>query len=224
MYRGRCGERSRRDDVQSAVGNALRLGKIGFDAVKHPLLCPDVSGPPRLDLDDYVYLPRSWVDTKGNGIKGPMMTPVVSPLIDTSGDSEVNEQDVPAVISIADGNRLTAVQGDSGAEIFRVTDPLYRLGAGEEFSQIPVGDIEGDLLPEIMTVPRVDGKLIAFENDGTLKWFGGPVPGFQYGGPALADMDQDGMTEVMACATRRLLSTTCSCNGCGSSSAKATMW
>ena len=58
-----CPERSRRDDVQSAVIDALRLGTIGFDAVKHLLLCPDISGPPRLDLDDYPYLPRARVDT-----------------------------------------------------------------------------------------------------------------------------------------------------------------
>ena len=62
-----CPERSRRDDVQSAVIDALRLGTIGFDAVKHLLLCPDISGPPRLDLYDYPYLPRARVDTTSAG-------------------------------------------------------------------------------------------------------------------------------------------------------------
>ena len=50
-------------EVCGAVIDALRLGTVGFDAVKHLLLCPDVSGPPRLDLDDYPYLPRARVDT-----------------------------------------------------------------------------------------------------------------------------------------------------------------
>ena len=58
-----CPERSRRVEVCGAVIDALRLGTIGFDAVKHLLLCPDISGPPRLDLDDYPYLPRARVDT-----------------------------------------------------------------------------------------------------------------------------------------------------------------
>ena len=58
-----CPERSRRVAVSGAVIDALRLGTIGFDAVKHLLLCPDISGPPRLDLDDYPYLPRARVDT-----------------------------------------------------------------------------------------------------------------------------------------------------------------
>ena len=51
------------DDVQSAVNDALRLGTIGFDAVKHLLLCRVERRPPRLDLDDYPYLPRARVDT-----------------------------------------------------------------------------------------------------------------------------------------------------------------
>jgi len=52
-----------RDDVKSAVIDALRLGTIGFDAVKHLLLCRIERRPPRLDLDDYPYLPRARVDT-----------------------------------------------------------------------------------------------------------------------------------------------------------------
>jgi len=51
------------DDVQAAVMDALRLGTIGFDAVKHLLLCRIERRPPRLDLDDYPYLPRARVDT-----------------------------------------------------------------------------------------------------------------------------------------------------------------
>ena len=58
-----CPERSRRVDVHSAVMDALRLGTIGFDAVKHLLLCRIERRPPRLDLDDYPYLPKARVDT-----------------------------------------------------------------------------------------------------------------------------------------------------------------
>jgi hypothetical protein len=50
-------------DVYSAVMDALRLGTIGFDAVKHLLLCRIERRPPRLDLDDYPYLPSARVDT-----------------------------------------------------------------------------------------------------------------------------------------------------------------
>jgi len=39
------------------------LGAIGFDAVKHLVLCQVDKHPPRLDLDVYPYLPRANVAT-----------------------------------------------------------------------------------------------------------------------------------------------------------------
>ena len=51
------------DDVHGAVKQALDLGAIGYDAVKHLLLCRIERRPPRLDLDIYPYLPRAQVET-----------------------------------------------------------------------------------------------------------------------------------------------------------------
>lgn len=50
-------------DVHAGVRDALRLGAIGFDAVKHLVLCRIECRPPRLDLEVYPYLPRARVDT-----------------------------------------------------------------------------------------------------------------------------------------------------------------
>ncbi len=50
-------------DLQGAVREALRLGAIGYDAVKHLLLCRIERRPPKLDLDIYPYLPRANVAT-----------------------------------------------------------------------------------------------------------------------------------------------------------------
>ena len=46
------------EEVQSAVKDALRLGALSFDAVKHLVLCRLGGRPPRLDLELYPYLPR----------------------------------------------------------------------------------------------------------------------------------------------------------------------
>ncbi len=51
--------------VEGAVGDALKLGAIGFDAVKHLVLCRIERRPPRLDL--YPYLPRATVATTSAG-------------------------------------------------------------------------------------------------------------------------------------------------------------
>ncbi len=51
------------DHVHGAVRQALDLGAIGYDAVKHLVLCRVERRPPRLDLDFYPYLPRARVET-----------------------------------------------------------------------------------------------------------------------------------------------------------------
>ena len=50
-------------EVQSAVKDAIRLGAISFDAVKHLVLCRLEGRPPRLELELYPYLPRARVNT-----------------------------------------------------------------------------------------------------------------------------------------------------------------
>ena len=56
-------ETFRLKDVEAAARDALRLGAIGFDAVKHLMLCRIKRRPPRLNLDVYPYLPKAMVAT-----------------------------------------------------------------------------------------------------------------------------------------------------------------
>ena len=49
--------------VEGAVADALRLGAIGYDAVKHLTLCRIERRLPRLDLTAYPYLPAITVET-----------------------------------------------------------------------------------------------------------------------------------------------------------------
>jgi hypothetical protein len=51
------------EDVHGAVKQALELGAIGYDAVKHLVLCRIEWRAPRLDLDVYPYLPKARVET-----------------------------------------------------------------------------------------------------------------------------------------------------------------
>jgi hypothetical protein len=56
-------ETFRLEDVHAAVRAALKLGAIGYDAVKHLVLCRIERRPPKLDLAAYPYLPRVAVAT-----------------------------------------------------------------------------------------------------------------------------------------------------------------
>jgi len=53
----------RPEDVLAGVRDAIARGVIGFDAVKHLVLCRIERRPPRLDLTVYPYLPRASVAT-----------------------------------------------------------------------------------------------------------------------------------------------------------------
>ena len=46
-------------DLHMAVKTALKMGAVGFDAIKHLVLCQVEKRPPKLDLDVYPYLPRA---------------------------------------------------------------------------------------------------------------------------------------------------------------------
>ncbi|MGB9107085.1 MAG: IS21 family transposase [Telluria sp.] len=51
------------EEVTAAVADALRLGTISFDAVRHLVLCRIERRPPRLDLDQWPHLPLATVKT-----------------------------------------------------------------------------------------------------------------------------------------------------------------
>jgi len=51
------------EEVKAAVEDALRMGTISFDAVRHLLLCRIERRPPRLDLANWPHLPLARVRT-----------------------------------------------------------------------------------------------------------------------------------------------------------------
>jgi hypothetical protein len=50
-------------EVTHAIEDALMLGAISFDAVRHLLLCRIERRPPRLDMENYPHLPLAQVRT-----------------------------------------------------------------------------------------------------------------------------------------------------------------
>ena len=56
-------ERFEIEVLHLAIRDALQMGAISFDAIKHLLLCRVERCPPRLDLDVYSFLPRTNIAT-----------------------------------------------------------------------------------------------------------------------------------------------------------------
>jgi transposase len=56
-------ETFRIEEVTAAVGDAIARGAVGFDAIKHLVLCRIERRPPRLNMAVYPYLPKATVAT-----------------------------------------------------------------------------------------------------------------------------------------------------------------
>ena len=66
------------EDVLAGIQSAIARGVIGFDAVKHLMLCRIERRPPRLDLTVYPYLPRATVATTSARTYMGLLTGVAS--------------------------------------------------------------------------------------------------------------------------------------------------
>lgn len=89
---------------------------------------------------------------------------------------------------------LRALAGNTGAELFTVTDPGLMVNAT---SSIATGDIDGDGRVEIVATDASGSRLIAFNSDGTFKWRSATLEAINWGAPALADLDGDGQSEIV---------------------------
>lgn len=130
-----------------------------------------------------------------------MMTPAVA---------DINSDGIPDVVfstwgtNYASGGLLRAIDGSNGNPLWTVTDVRYEV-AGQ--SGIAIGDIDGDGKMEIIAAEESDrldtsDRLIAFEHDGTFKWRSPIIPGgVGWGSASLADLDHDGVPEVVIGST-----------------------
>jgi len=71
-------ETFRCDDLVAGIKDAIARSAIGFDAVKHLVLCRIERRPPRLDLTVYPYLPRATVATTSARTYMDLLTGVTS--------------------------------------------------------------------------------------------------------------------------------------------------
>ena len=71
-------ERFKMEELHGSIKDALRMGAISFDAVKHLVLCRVEHRPPRLDLDTYPFLPRMNVATTSASAYMSLLTGVPS--------------------------------------------------------------------------------------------------------------------------------------------------
>ncbi len=167
-----------------------------------------------------------WKWHDGSWVTSP---PVIAPLIDTNGDSKIDEKDDPYIIFVTYygwySDALHAVNGRTGVELFTIhsvtNDTSPSNIAFTSDAHIAVGDINNDGIPEIVIPKYINGGsqsgLLAFKNDGTLLWDNTDIvtawnqaqswPPRYYASIhpssslSIADLDGDGKPEIIAGGT-----------------------
>lgn len=125
-----------------------------------------------------------------------MSTPAIGNLNDDNGDGAINENDIPDVVftSFSGGaytspGALTAISGDGSGTLWSVLPGIYA-SAG-----VALGDLDADGVPEVCT-GGTQYAVVCVDNTGALKWAAGSEVSY-VGGPAIADLDGNGMAEVI---------------------------
>jgi hypothetical protein len=150
-----------------------------------------------------------WVWNGGaGGETSCITTALVANLTDDDGNGTIDLCDIPDVVVVAAVQHFSTpgyvflLDGETGTEHMRFDTPVV------DHVTPALGDIDDDGIPEIIAVTYPEGRLVAFEHDGVVKWTGNTVwedglPGigfgdWAYGSVQLADVDTDGDVEIIA--------------------------
>ncbi len=128
-----------------------------------------------------------------------IVTPLVANFTDDNNDGVIDLCDIPDILIVATPElanpqppgRIYLLDGATGSVHYKIEDNV------SDSVTPAIGDIDGDGLVEIVTLSD-QGTLVAYEHDGTPKWSGFKVPGYNGigGAIALGDVDNDGDVEI----------------------------
>ncbi|MFK7930546.1 MAG: hypothetical protein AB8H79_20330 [Myxococcota bacterium] len=120
-----------------------------------------------------------------------VVMPAVANLTDDNGDGQIDAQDTPDVVITAfNTGDVVALSGDGAGELWRA--PGFRRDSG-----LAIGDVDADGLPDVVGV-SIDNRVRALTHDGQDLWTSDDTFSFLYPVTTLADLQGDGIPEVIA--------------------------
>lgn len=180
-----------------------------------PSVCPDGTDPgdPPSCVTECKYYPPTGVFTPelkyawgdpADPTNNVMMSPVVIQLDDDNCDDVIDEKDIPEIVFFTfDGGDYNNGSGTSatlhaisiveGAIVEKLSVKTTGASADHPGRSIAAGDIDGDGANEIVVCTK-DARTRAYEADGSIQWLSDARQCLM---PSIADLDQDGMPEII---------------------------
>lgn len=180
-----------------------------------PPVCPDgmEPGDPPTCVTSCEYIPPANVFTPelkygwgdpASVTDNVMMSPVVIQLDDDNCDMIVDEKDIPEIVFFTFDNNdynngsgtsstLHAISIVEGQVVEKFAVGTDGASADAPGRSIAAGDVDADGSNDIVVCTK-DGRLRAYNVDGTIKWLSPARACFM---PSIADLDQDGTPEVI---------------------------
>ncbi len=205
------------EDDGDGAGAGCPAGAAAPDGrcMPRPPFCPDGTEPgdPPSCVTSCEYHPEiadfapelkyAWGDPD-DPTHNVMMAPIVIQLDDDDCDGAITERDIPEIVFFTfDGgdynngsgtaSTLRAISIVDGLVVEKLAIETDGESADAPGRSIAGGDIDGDGQNEIVVCTR-DGRLRAYEADGSEKWLSEPRSCFM---PSIADLDADGMPEII---------------------------
>jgi len=123
-----------------------------------------------------------------------MMTPAVVDLNKDGTPDVVFASTASVGGGLVEVGYLRALNGKDGSEMFTVNDPNLLVNTA---ASVAVGDIDLDGFPEIIACDSSGSRLIAFTHSGAFKWRSVVLESIFWGAPAIADLNKDGVPEII---------------------------
>ena len=148
-----------------------------------------------VELSEGTFTPVVEWEARGNNAYGP---PIIANLDDDDGNGIIGNGDTPDILIVTNsGSGLVVYDGAAGTVKWTNRAPV------DPLSQVAVGDVDGDGVPEIAASDGT-GTVMLFDNVGNVLWRATVVNTWNgqtlYSAlnPAIADMDGDGYAEIIA--------------------------
>lgn len=174
------------DDVADCLDDACELF---VDAVSREIPIDEECTEPVIEVVDPwdVVIEAQWRD--GSDTSGSYAMPAIGRFIDTNGDGVVDLGDVPVIVITTQRSNLVAVRGDTLEKVF--DEPGFRPYVG-----VALVDVNADGETNVVSIDT-GGRVVALDRRGDVLWRSTETEANVYSPPVVADVDSDGVPEVI---------------------------